>query len=433
MSHNYTVSTATVIALWNNWALAFGAISVVMLAPLIISKNWLPLLLYAEAYVLSLKLKASFDTKKRQTVCNLILRVAMLIIFWSATVMLAINLLQAEWFFGRMMVWEPFNPEHPYICSLIVFPTALIVCGYTLLMGHNLKFCQNCQARYGYYPGDGIIATLYYRESRNQVKLMLWLSLALTMIDWAYYYFFYINVNYNTPDRFYFTFMPAAIYLFSLVYMGVRYMNMADRISEHATHPDAPKPMMTMVRFLIFSGDSVFLAPNTDELFDTPARINIPRRESLELGQARADFERIAGIKDFEIKFMYANEGYVNGANVLHYAVFLNDETMQMELIGLWLRIDEIDRMLRSGGLAPMLLNEIYRIYNVTMAWKTYDRDGRRIYPIKNYHPTFRLRDLRHWDVDYNDLHWLQVVTNNEDRPFYRLRRFWRKLFRIAP
>ena len=75
---------------------------------------------------------------------------------------------------------------------------------------------------------------------------MLWLSLALTMIDWAYYYFFYINVNYNTPDRFYFTFMPAAIYLFSLVYMGVRYMNMADRISEHATHPDAPKPMMTM-------------------------------------------------------------------------------------------------------------------------------------------------------------------------------------------
>ena len=64
------------------------------------------------------------------------------------------------------------------------------------------------------------------------------------------------------------------------------------------------------------------------------------------------------------------------------------------------------------------------------MAWKTYDRDGRRLYPIKNYRPTFRFRDFKTWDVDYNDLHWLDVATNNEDKPFYRLRRFWRKNFR---
>ena len=140
---------------------------------------------------------------------------------------------------------------------------------------------------------------------------------------------------------------------------------------------------------------------------------------------------RTRRLNDFTVRYLYDDTGYLNGANVLHYAIFLKDDaTPDLRLSGKWETIDELDRQLKAGMLAPQMLSELNRIYNVTMAWKTYDRDGRRLYPIKHYHPTFRLRDFKNWDVDYGDLHWLDIATNNEDRPFFKLRRFWRKNFR---
>jgi hypothetical protein len=41
------------------------------------------------------------------------------------------------------------------------------------------------------------------------------------------------------------------------------------------------------------------------------------------------------------------------------------------------------------------------------------------LYQIKNYKPTFRLRDIRNWDVDYNDHHWMTVTHINEDKLLY--------------
>ena len=87
----------------------------------------------------------------------------------------------------------------------------------------------------------------------------------------------------------------------------------------------------------------------------------------------------------------------------------------------------ELERLLNGDSLAPLMAAEIHRLYTVTMAWKTYDRLGRRLYKIKNYRPTFRLRDIQNWDVDFNDSQWLRVAVNNQDRPFYSLKRFWRR------
>ena len=86
------------------------------------------------------------------------------------------------------------------------------------------------------------------------------------------------------------------------------------------------------------------------------------------------------------------------------------------------------DCALQSGTIATPLATELYRIHTITMAWKTYDRRGRRLYPVKNYRPTFRLGDLRKWDVDYDDTSWFSVAFNNEDRKFFRLRSLWQKV-----
>ena len=61
------------------------------------------------------------------------------------------------------------------------------------------------------------------------------------------------------------------------------------------------------------------------------------------------------------------------------------------------------------------------------MAWKTYNRKGYRLYNIKNYKPTFRIRDIKDWDVDYNDIRWIFISENNEDCYFFKLRNFFNR------
>lgn len=430
MTQHHNISTATIRGLWNNWAIAFGAIALVTFFSLFISKVILPAIIFVLAYVMMAKLKSDSGNSKMGA-CNLIVWATAIILFWSGLIMVIINIIHAEWFFGGRFVVEPFNPQHPYVASLIIFPTALAVSIYFLARGHSLKICQNCHARFGYYHQSSSVATLYFREARYQLRLMLMLSLLLSIVDWGYYYFFYINVNFNSPDKFYFIIMPIAVYLISLVYMSLRYMSMSDDLVARYSSKNM-KPMMTLVRFLVLSGDRILLSEQSDGLIDTPVKKTMTRREEISLDEARHEFADMSGTKDFDLKFLYSESGYVNGTNVIHFAAFLPDatESHDLRVRGQWDTIDQLDRQLKAHKLTPLLMSELHRIYNITMAWKTYDRDGRRLYPIKNYHPTFRLRDFKKWDVDYTDLHWLDIASNNEDRPLFRLRRFWRKNFR---
>lgn len=78
-----------------------------------------------------------------------------------------------------------------------------------------------------------------------------------------------------------------------------------------------------------------------------------------------------------------------------------------------------------------MLASEIHRLHTITMAWKTYDAEGRRLYKVKNYHPIFRLDGICDWDVDFNSPKWLDVARLNEDKRFFRLRKLWRSIYTV--
>ena len=64
MSQHHKISTATIRGLWNNWALAFGSIALVMLCSLFMSKTILPMLLLAIAYALMAKMKSDHARSK---------------------------------------------------------------------------------------------------------------------------------------------------------------------------------------------------------------------------------------------------------------------------------------------------------------------------------------------------------------------------------
>jgi hypothetical protein len=86
--------------------------------------------------------------------------------------------------------------------------------------------------------------------------------------------------------------------------------------------------------------------------------------------------------------------------------------------------------MVDKKAVSPMLISEMDRLYTVTMAYKTYDSTGHRLYDIKHYKPSFRLHDIIELDVDYNDTRWLYVAKDNEDKPFYNFKRIWRRYVR---
>jgi hypothetical protein len=89
--------------------------------------------------------------------------------------------------------------------------------------------------------------------------------------------------------------------------------------------------------------------------------------------------------------------------------------------------LSKIKELIADNKVSEIFKSEIERIYKMSMAWKTYDIKGEKIYNIRNYKPTFRVCDIKDWDVDYNDISWLFVSGNNADRPFFKIRKFWYK------
>ena len=48
-----------------------------------------------------------------------------------------------------------------------------------------------------------------------------------------------------------------------------------------------------------------------------------------------------------------------------------------------------------------------------------------------SYASTFRLRDIKNWDVNYDDHHWLTVARDNQDNFWYPLKRLFNKKMRV--
>lgn len=132
---------------------------------------------------------------------------------------------------------------------------------------------------------------------------------------------------------------------------------------------------------------------------------------------------------------MYVSHEASGDRNTFHYICCpTSAEVMDKSSFkGEWYNLSQLERLLHNHELSPMLAAEIHRLYTVTMAWKTYDADGHRLYKVKNYHPLFRLNGICDWDVDFNSPHWLNVARLNEDKPFFRLRRLARRIFAMLP
>ncbi len=415
-------------AMWRNWAIGFGVLVAPMLFSVFISFVWQPFVCLLEIYLLTVIYRRRAEEGIGSA--SLLVKLARRTILVSAIIMIAINIICTDWFIPTVVTLELYNQEIPFITCLIIFPVMTFFCCWSLYGRKIERHFRMCQRHSGDFAGESLISSLFLRETRYQVYLALVLSVLLGLIEYWYYFSRYINSDLNDPDRFFFTYMPLAIYAVSLLMVRGHYISTEESYTSLEDLSENRKNT-TRVRFLILCDDEMLLAPNPETgRWDTPVQSIEPARDVKTPGEVRALFEKLTGLKDFNLRYCYTTTGLVEGASTVHYVVFISAR-QSVEIKGehgKWFNTYLLDHAMADGSLSVSTAAELYRIYTITMAWKTYDENGKRLYPIRNYRPTFHLADFESWDVDYDDDKWLYIAGNNEDQRFFRLRAFWDKI-----
>lgn len=417
------------MSLWRSWAIAIGAWATLVFLSLLVDSRCIPIAALLFALIL-LRLD-SRNKKSESPECFIIPQIAIVTLLLSAIVTLISTSFLSV---GNVYEWsgQPANPDNPSITILILAPiTSLIAFFY--IVKHKAAKPSSINHIKGIPIDHVFLREIYYKESAYQTRLLFWLSLMIATVSWLYYCTNYINVNINQTDSFFFNYFPVMVYVLSLIYLGRRYYIMWSyycKPLEEGTKISGQNG--TVIRFMILHEDSIFLttaaaADTNDQTHtaDTPLKISLPLRETISTDEAAAIFKGTTGITPNSVKFLYESYDYDVFNNVFHYCAFLSGRNSLSGYIdGEWLTYGQVRQMTSCGLVAPALAAELKRIYTIAMAWKTYDKNGFRLYDIKHYKPTFRFKDIKDWDVDFNDNNWLIVAMRNQDRRFFRLRRW---------
>ena len=430
MSHSNSSQETAIFGLWLKWIVAEGALFIPYILSVYIPALYIPVVCIALAVGLLI-----FERSSKRTfslACPLILSVSVRSLLTSAAIMVIVSVIYRHGWYDYFMDPTTVNPAIPYVTSLIISPVVLMFAGWAVLRGNRFGVCRQCLVEFGSKSERGQLGELITREGRYQLFFLTSISAVLTIFTWVYYMVWYVNININIPDRFVFGWVPAVLYVVSLFYMGARYFTLWSEYFEESGEADSEHPASTALRILIIHGNSIFLTSVEHTEFDTPTAFGIPYEKRLPQGRAGEIFSKLTGIEPDKVtmRYLYTSREAALGHNAFHYVCTPNTPGVIEEngLHGSWYNLSQFTSLYQNRELTPMLAAEIYRIYTVAMAWKTYDKDGRRLYKVKNYRPLFRLEGICDWDVDFDSPHWLYVSRFNQDRPFWRLRRMFNRI-----
>lgn len=419
--------TAAIFSLFFVWLICVVSLGVIPVIGYIFSKKWLPLVVLVILFGVMIYSRAM---KNRATPsCYRITAVTTLILFFVAVIMLAINLIGVNWE-PSWVKPQPYNENIPYVSALIIYPVTALASLWYLVIGRRSPACIHCRVKNGSYTERGLVSRLFEQESCLQLRVLCLFSAFISVVDWSYYFLRYVNVNYNSSDRFFFLWFPAGLTLLSIIYFYSRYMSMWRHYCVNPTL-EAIHGNSTALRFIVIVGDHILLDHFNGMQVDTPVKCFIPFTNEVSMDKAVNTFRDLTGVKAPRMIRAYESEETTTLANTFHYLCFFDNvsEIEGARVPGQLYNYNRVVQMIKSRLLSPELRSELERIYTVAMAWKTYTLDGKRIYPVKHYRPSFRFRDIPDYNVDYNDRRWLAVTVNNEDKSFFKLRRFWNRHF----
>ncbi len=427
-----------IFLLWLNWLLGSGLVTMLILLSLWVRPLYMPFVAFGFQLVLFILIR--HNRSRRLPVCYVYPFVISRALFWSGTVMLAINLCYSHWFVDRIFNPEEINPDIPFITVLIVMPLTAIISLWAHTHRKTLSFCRDCKMRHGTPAERGFLGILFTREGQYQIFVSTVMSSVIAICAWGYYGLTYVNSSLSSPDRFVFFWAPALVWVAAAIYFAMRYMGIWSYYHQDFEGSATRHGKSTQVRFFIIADNLICLRSpevNADKMIpgksylDTPVSEFIPRRERISTNDAERIFSNLTDLDNADIRFLYSNISGNADCNIFHFFAFLNREEKadysRRNPDDRWVTFRDLAQMINAKQLNPLMSAETLKLYTVAMAWKTYDHNGRRRYRIKHYRPTFHIEDVKSWDVNYNDPTWLYVADNNQDTPFYHLRRIWRK------
>lgn len=421
-----------------SWAISAGAQAVLLVLGLYLPKPLVPALSLLLALVCYQAVRINHTSE--YPTCFLLPLLMSRVFFISALLMFAINIFYGlggfTWLWGADGV---VNHRHPFITLLVTQPVTVAMMGWALYRKRSLSHCAECIRLNGTAGERGYLGRFYAHEGPYQVRFMFTIAAVSTLIGWVYYFIAYINYNVSPLDRFIFVVAPALVYAFSVVFVVVRYLGIWQYYQQNFDKQNSYIGRTTILRFLIVHGEEALLKlPDLDKdlavieyKIDTPVALTLRRRARVTLDQATDHFRNITALDDFTIRLLYSNTTNSSDSHIYHYIVGLPSKTLPegTRLEGEWFTMPQIAALLNSQQLTPLLSSEIIRVHTIATAAKNYDRDGRRRYKVKEYHSPFRLSEVTGSDIDFNDSRWLYVAYNNEDKRFFRLRRFLDRVF----
>lgn len=369
---------------WYDWRLSYGAVTLTVLLSIVLGHLAVGVVTLLMARVLRMFGRTS-ETTGRALPFAMTVSSALYLV---GVVMVAISLLMHTRVMTKIFDPSSINEDIPFVSTLIVYPSVFVFAAYARIRrGRRTQAARDD-------TGD---------ETRYLLRYTMVLSGAMSLVGWIYYYAFYINVNFNSPDRFFYYIVPLSLYLLSLIYLGMRYNPEAymARIATAEAAEAAAAARRNRCRCLVVHDDRLLLNADDSGMYDTPLA-DADDIDTL-VAPVRAD------TNDFGLRKLYAfDEGQNQGS---HYLCHIHAHRQPQSLPGQWFTLAEVQNMARAYRLKSELCAEILRLYTIAMAWQKYDRTGRRKYPLKNFRPAFRLRDIYSWDVDFQDDHWLHIGT----------------------
>lgn len=420
-------------SMWRNWVIPVGTVMLIFLLASFASKYIVALATLVASIVL-LQVRQHYKHKVDTSMCFTTTSQVSMILLISFVAMVTLMWVLRD-YQGNELNNQPFNPDIPYLTTLLIGIISSLFTGTVWALHIN----RRRMTRYRFTASGRTTNTMFRarmlnREAIFHTKLLCIISVIISIIGVVYYFSHYINTNLSVRDVTIYSIVPAIIYLITLLYLAVRYYSFYAYYCHNDFIELIDQGGRTMVRYLLLHDDMIFLVPrNFDSItrYDTPSSFTLPYRKRFVFYDAANLLREHAELRDgCSLEPIYETSDRANKTNAFHYFVFLNDKHAVMNTFpeGQWYTLGEVMQMYSESKFSIELISEIHRIYTVAMAYKTYDRNGRRLYKIKHYRPTFRIKDIPKWDVDYNDDTWLRVAVDNEDRSFFTLRRLWRRL-----
>ena len=411
------------------WAISFGAMIMAVIFSLFVTPLWMPIVDLASAFLL-MYIGSKPNINKGEP-CKRLLKMVAIGLIITAIVSFLINLSYHTAIIHIFFESSTLNESIPFITSLIIFPIVSVLS----LAGGSKFFSERhnstCHLKNEYSPDQPLFGSIIHGVYRKILIFMGSVSGVVAIIDWIYYLLFYRNVNLNSPDRFFFFVVPVAIFIGSIFYVRNHFGIVVLRSGKDAFRAALgirPPHDHTIIRFLVIKDNKLLLDVTPERIqnmdVDTPVRVLMPLTSSPTLEEAKAKFMTYSHLSSLHIKLLYKSEQPHLNNIVYHYLINIPEDEGLGTLEGDWTTLDWIDRYMKMGVVASELASEIHRFYTISMAWKTYDYEGRRRYPIKNYRPSFRLDDAKDWDVDYEDNRWLKIARNNEDNKMWIVKQF---------